>query len=134
MSILIDPTQLSARRKRVMDDIAKLQKEADEIDMLLRLAGRYSGKPPEKGKPKAKGKPAKVPRPPGTPSTLEMVEMILAGAEKDGRGPLTSREIMDDIRAKYWPGVQNGQILPSIFGYRDKGLIREGDKWRRGKK
>jgi hypothetical protein len=134
MSILIDATQLGVRHKRIMDDIAKLQKEADDIATLLRLADRFSGKPPEKGKPKAKDKPVRVPRPPGTPSTLEMVEMILASAEKDGRGALTSREIMDEIRAKYWPGVQNGQILPSIFGYRDKGLIREGDKWRRGKK
>ena len=61
-------------------------------------------------------------------------DMILASAEKDGRGALTSRELMDEIRAKYWPGVQNGQILPSIFGFKGKRLHRSGDKWSRIKK
>jgi len=129
--VSIDPTDLKSRHKRLLEDIAKLQKEADELGSFIRNLERFTGKPPDKGR---SGKKKKTPRPAGTPSTFEMVDMILAGAEKDGRGALTSRELMDEIRAKYWPGVQNGQILPSIFGFKGKRLNRTGDKWSRIKK
>jgi hypothetical protein len=123
----LDVEQIRARQKRIDEEIAKLQKESDELAIALRVLDRFTDKPTE---PSAK--PDLPPRPPGSPSTFDMVTMILAGAEKDGRGALTSRELMDEIRAKYWPGVQNKQILPSIFGFaKNNRLIREGDKWRR---
>ena len=133
MSVVsIDPSVLRSRHKRLLDDIAKLQKEADDLDNFIRSLNRFTGKPPDKKNASAKKK--KTPRPAGTPSTFEMVDMILASAEKDGRVALTSRELMDEIRANYWPGVQNGQILPSIFGFKGKRLNRTGDKWSRIKK
>jgi hypothetical protein len=129
MSVVsVDAEQLRSRHKQLLEDIARLQKEADELANFLQNLDRFTGKPSTK----VADDKGLVPRPSGTPSTFEMVDMILASAEKDGRGPLTSRQLMDEIRAKYWPGVQNSQILPSIFGFRAKGrLIRDGDKWRR---
>lgn len=133
-----DVDQIRARQKRISDDIAKLQKELDELDVALRVLDRFS-KPPDKPPKAAKKAKAKVskkaltPRPTGIPSTFEMVETILREAETSGKQAITSRELMDQIRAKYWPGVQNKQILPSIFGFAPKRLTRDGDKWKRKK-
>jgi hypothetical protein len=64
-----------------------------------------------------------------------MVEMILTSAGKEGKDKITTRELMDQIRANYWPGVRNSQILPSIFGYAKKGrLTRVGMAWKTIKK
>jgi hypothetical protein len=128
-----DLDQIRARQKRITDEIAKLQREFDELDVALRVMDRFSkSKPPDKPpKPKRPKKAALRPRPAGTPSTFEMVETILSEAEKAGKSALTSRELMDQIREKFWPGVQNKQILPSIFGFAPKRLTRDGDKWKR---
>jgi len=129
----LDIENLRSRQKRLIDEIAQRQKELDEIDIALRVFDRYSDKPPDKGKASGGGKSDLPPRPKGTPSTFDMVNLILASAEKEGKDGLTSRELLDQIRAKYWPGVQNRQILPSIFGFAkdNKRLIRDGDKWKR---
>ncbi|WP_456667879.1 hypothetical protein [Bradyrhizobium sp. USDA 3240] len=123
------------RKKRNLDEIARLQKENDEFDVALRVLELVLSKPPNKPPSPVVVKitlPKLPPRPAGTPSTFEMVETILKDAEKAGKESLTSRELMDEIRAKYWPGVQNKQILPSIFGFGKTGrIIREGDKWKR---
>lgn len=126
-----DVDQIRARQKHITDEIAKLQKEADEIGVALRVIERYGGKAPDDGaETEEKDLP---PRPPGIPSTYEMVVAILGKAETAGkREGLTSRELMDGIRAEYWPGVQNKQILPSIFGFgKKKRIIRRGDKWKK---
>jgi hypothetical protein len=129
-----DVDQIRARQKRISDEMTKLQKELDELDVALRVLDRFS-KPPDKPPRAAKRakKAALRPRPSGIPSTFEMVETILTEAEKAGKLALTSRELMDAIREKYWPGVQNKQILPSIFGFAPKRLTRDGDKWKRKK-
>src|SRR5438445_6741056 len=131
LAMKLDADKIRARQKRIDEEIAKLQSEADELSVVLRVMERFKEKPPDKST-KA-GKEEKLPpRPKGTPSTFEMVELVLASAEKGGKPALTSRELMDAIRANYWPGVQNKQILPSIFGFaKKKRLIREGDKWKR---
>jgi hypothetical protein len=124
--------QLRARQKRNADEIAKLQKENDEIGIALRVLERFSKIPPKLPDKPPKAIPTGlIPRPAGIPSTFEMVETILKDAEKAGKESLTSRELMDQIREKYWPGVQNKQILPSIFGFSPKRLIREGERWKR---
>ena len=127
--------QLHERLKRIDAEIEKLQLEREEIGVALRVLGRFiKAKPPPKPphKPAARAsKKTLPPRPKGIPSTFEMVEAVLTEGERTGKPALTSRELMDAIRAKYWPGVQNKQILPSIFGFAPKRLIREGDKWKR---
>lgn len=126
----LDVNRIRADRKRKLDEIAKLQEEVAEIDLALRVYDRYAEKqPPEQEDAES---PGLAPRPPGTPTTFQMVNMILAGAEKDGREGLTSRELLDEIAKKYWPGVHRSQILPSIFGFGKVGRIRRiDDKWYR---
>jgi hypothetical protein len=126
---MFDLEKMRTRHKRLNEEIARLQKEADEIGIAIRVFDRFNDKPPDKGKSGSNsGLP---PRPKGTPTTFNMVEMILMGAAKEGKDTITSRELMDEIRAKYWPGVKNSQILPSIFGYAKTGrLKREGMAWK----
>jgi hypothetical protein len=127
-----DVEQIRARQKRIGEEIAKLQKEHDELSVALRVLDRFSKPPDKPPKPVRGGKKALPPRPRGIPSTFDMVERILTEGEATGKPELTSRELMDKIRENYWPGVQNKQILPSIFGFGKKGrIIREGDKWKR---
>jgi hypothetical protein len=124
--------QIRERQKRIGEEIAELQKEHDELDVALRVLERFFKSPSKPSDKPPKAIPTGlIQRPSGIPSTFEMVETILKEAEKAGKDSLTSRELMDEIRAKYWPGVQNKQILPSIFGFSPRRLIREGDKWRR---
>jgi hypothetical protein len=130
--------QIKARQNRIAEEIAKLQKEHDELDVALRVLGRFSKLPDKPPKPPPKvakkaTKKALKPRPAGLPSTFEMVEAVLSEAEKAGQPALTSKELLDKIREKYWPGVHRSQILPSIFGFAPKRLTREGDKWTRKK-
>ena len=130
----LDLENMRARQKRLNDEIVRLQKEADEIAIALRVFDKYSEKPPDKGKAKG-SKPGLTQRPKGTPTTFEMVEMILTSEAKSGKETITTRELMDAIRAKYWPGVKNEQILPSIFGFAKNGrLQREGMAWKTIKK
>jgi hypothetical protein len=136
MSSSID--QIRSRQKHLADEIAKLQSEHDDLDIALRVLTRLLKTPdkPPKAVKAAKGKRAKkalTPRPDGIPSTFEMVEKILSDAEKAGKSALTSREILDQINEKYWPGVHRSQILPSIFGFAPKRLTRDGDKWKKKK-
>jgi hypothetical protein len=132
-----DVDSIRARQKRIFDEIEKLQKEFDELSVALRVLDRFTkAKPPDQPPKPAKApkasRKALPPRPKGIPSTFEMVEKILTEGEATGKPELTSRELMDQIREKYWPGVQNKQILPSIFGFGKAGrIIREGDKWKR---
>ena len=132
-----DVDSIRARQKRISDEIEKLQKELDELGVALRVLGRFAkAKPPDKPpKPSRTARASKKvlpPRPKGIPSTFEMVEKILTAGEASGKPEFTSRELMDQIRERYWPGVQNKQILPSIFGFGKAGrIIREGDKWKR---
>lgn len=130
-----DIENMRARHKRLNDQIAQLQKEADDLAIALRVIDKFSEKPPDKGKAKAPSKPGLTARPKGTPTTFEMVEMILTSAAKEGKETITTRELMDQIRAKYWPGVKNGQILPSIFGFAKTGRLQRKDMaWRTIKK
>jgi hypothetical protein len=124
----LDLSQIKAERQRKIDEIGRLQEEVAELDTALRVLERYAEKPPN-----SEEESGLKPRPPGTPSTFDMVNMVLASAEKEGRTDgLTSRELIDAIGAKYWPGIHRSQILPSIFGFAKNGrLLRNGDKWRR---
>lgn len=53
-----------------------------------------------------------------------MVEFVLSSAEKEGR-ELTASEIVNEIRARYWPGLIGEQILPSIYGFAKQGRVRK---------
>jgi len=119
---------IEAQEKKIADQIATLQKEADDLAtakrVLKRLSGVAEAKPSaaDDGLPDGKLGPE---RPKGVPTNLQMVEFVLGHAEREGKDGLTANEIVEAIRARYWPGLVGEQILPSIYGFGKKGRLRK---------
>ena len=110
-----DIEAIKSRQREVKAEIDRLQKEADELDIALRVLSRFSPVDSESG---TKLGP---PRPEGIPTTFKMVETVLDEAV----GGLTGRQIVEAIGEKYWPGVRGQQILPIIYGFYKKGRLKK---------
>jgi len=127
--------KIAQREKAVLESIAALQKEAEE----LAIARRVLSNLPDIQKPSASssnGPKLGPKRPDGTPTTFEMTESVLADAEKAGKDGLTGKELVAAVKDKFWPGLQPGQILPIVYGFvRDERLRKTpGGKFKRLKK
>ena len=112
-----DIEAIQSRQREVKVEIDRLQKEADELYIALRVLSRFS---PVDSESLAKLGP---PRPEGLPTLFEMVETVLDEAV-DG---LTGRQIVEAIGEKHWPGVRGRQILPSIYGFSKQGRLKKTD-------
>src|ERR1700732_2507695 len=115
---------IQSRQREIADELARLQKEQDELDIAMRVLNRLVGskprgvpvttrrvhKPPPLSPPSArKIRKLGPPRPAGIPSNFELVEMILKSSEREGKNGLTAREIVEQIDKRYWPGVKGPQ-------------------------
>lgn len=112
-----DIEAIKSRQREVKLEIARHQKEADELDITLRVLSRFSPADSESG---TKLGP---PRPDGIPTLFKMVETVL----DEAAGGLTGRQIVEVIGEKYWPGVRGQQILPSIYGFSKQGRLKKTD-------
>jgi hypothetical protein len=120
-----DHTKIEARQKEIDAEIARLQRERDDLDIAARVFKQLFGGL-ENGAPvKSKMGP---PRPDGTPTAFEMTTLILSSAEKAGKDGLSAKEIVDEIRKRYWPGIVGAQILPSIYQFAQNGRIHKTAK------
>ena len=72
-------------------------------------------------------------RPSGCPTNYEMVDMILAGAEKEGTEGLTLSEITSEIRKRYWPGLKDAQVAAPIYAFVRNGRFRKLSNGRLGR-
>lgn len=107
---------IEARRKSIDAQIVALQREAEEIEITLRVLKRFpAGK--EGQEPEQTSNKSGPPRPDGTPTLFEMVSLILSSARREGKLGLTGREIVDEIGRRYWPGVQSQQVLPTVYRF-----------------
>ena len=122
--------QIDERLRAIGEEVARLQKEAEELVIAKRVFDRFSEKPaPKTGDP-----PEGRPRPKGTPTNIEMADFVLADAEKEGNeGGLTANELVQAIAARYWPGLVGPQILPSIYAFAKAGRLHKtpGGKFKR---
>jgi hypothetical protein len=127
--------QIDDRLREIGAEIARLQKEAEELAIAKRVFERFSDPPPNGASPKA-GSPEGRPRPKGSPTNFEMAEFVLADAEKEGKDGLTAGELVQAIAARYWPGLVGPQILPSIYKFAKDERLRKtpGGKFKRAKK
>jgi hypothetical protein len=138
--VTFDPQKLAAQHQKIVDEIARLQKEADEIEIALRVVERFSEKEKiadRQAEIVAEMLPAGgTARPAATPTNFEMLEEVLASAEKDGRDGLTASEVVDAIRQRFWPGLVGPQILPSIYRFAKEERIKKtaNGKFKRLKK
>lgn len=146
MGTLVDTEAMKKRQREIADEIARLQSESEELTFALRVVGRFSlpdpepsfinpfktlspesqeAQAPQAPEPADAAGPAWVPRPAGTPTNYEMAEFVLASAEKEGKDGLTGSELVAAIRNRYWPGLVNDQILPSIYAFAKKGRLKK---------
>jgi hypothetical protein len=127
--------KIDDRLRAIDEEIARLQKEADELVIAKRVFARFSEKPPNGGAPKPEQLEGR-PRPKGSPSNFEMAELVLADAERDGKDGLTASEMVQAIAARYWPGLIGPQILPSIYKFAKDDRLHKtpGGKFKRVKK
>jgi hypothetical protein len=130
---------VQSRQREIADELARLQKEADELDIAMRVLNRLTNQKPQPrdGISTAAEEPKLgPPRPKGIPSNFDMVEMILASDEKEGQYGLTAKELVEKISGRYWPGLTGSQILPAIYQFAKKGrlLKTSAGKFKRIKK
>ena len=135
----LDINQISAREKEIAESIERLKQEASELAIARRVFEKYSGEPTLKTisvNGKSISIPAGKPRPTGAPTTFEMTEAVLESAEKEGKDGLTSKELVDGIRTKFWPGLVTHQVLPTIYGFVKNERLHKtaGGKFKRIKK
>jgi hypothetical protein len=121
---------IQSRQREIADELARLQKEQDELDIAMRVLNRLVSKPravpviarrvrkpPPPPSSARKIRKLGPPRPPGIPSNFELVEMILKSSEREGKNGLTAREIVEQIGKRYWPGVKGPQVLSFIYKF-----------------
>jgi hypothetical protein len=66
-------------------------------------------------------------KPDGTPTMPEMISAILIEAETEGHVKLESQEIIQRVRAKWWPDAQSNDISPLLWRLSKTGkLIKMG--------
>jgi len=115
--------KLRSRLAEIDELIRKLEDEASDIEIALRVIEKYA---PAEMETKSDGGRGAA-RPNGLPTLFEMVTYVLRDAESNG---LTSSEIVAKIRARYWPGLISSQIMPSVYRFvKEKRLGKRGDKF-----
>jgi hypothetical protein len=66
-------------------------------------------------------------KPPGTPTTHEMILAALREAESRGERGLAPKDIADFIRQKWWPHLKGSSVGPAAWRmYQDKQIRKEG--------
>ncbi len=129
--------QEQAERDRLDEAAAARAKEEEELAIaervLARLAGANATTPaatePVKSTTGKKRYWSSSARPVGIPSVPEMVNTLLLDAEKAGKAGLKSREIVDGIADRWWPGVSANMIMPTVYKSISKNhwFVKEGD-------
>jgi hypothetical protein len=112
------------RRKEIAAEIDKLKAEDGELEVALRVLGRFGKAIPATDSRSGKLGP---PRPAGVPSLFEMTDIVIKDAIKAGKSGLKGREIVAEIGKRYWPGVQPQQILPPIYSFVKNKRLKKGD-------
>lgn len=129
-SRIVDIAAIEARRKEVAEELERLEREMDELDMAMRVFSRFSvegdaGREPQQFDTGPKLGPA---RPDGIPSNYDMAVDVIWSAMKSGRKGLTAAELVEEIGKRWWPGVQGPQILPIMYQFAKRGrLVKGGD-------
>ena len=132
MAVLNQTSLIEARQAEIAREIARLQEEANELLIALKVIRRLEPDSPKTYKPAAEAQlegaenPKLGPRrPSGCPSNFEMVDMILGGAEREGKDGLTISELIGEMRSRYWPGLNDIQVSAAIYAFVRKGRLRK---------
>jgi hypothetical protein len=139
MPILNPAHKIEARQREIAKEIVLLQEESNELaialKVIMRLEPDSSIAPEAPAEIHAEDEPPKLgpPRPSGCPTNFQMVDMILASAEREGKDGLTISELISEMRTRYWPGLKDVQVSASIYAFVRQGRFRKtaGGKFKR---
>lgn len=123
----LDSDAIEKRLGEIRETIVALQSEAEELQVALRVIERFSEPMPVLAKGHLGFSKMGPVRPAGIPSNFDIVETILKSAERGGRYGLTTNEIVDEIRERYWPGLVASQIVSYIYKFAKEGRIRKSN-------
>jgi hypothetical protein len=142
MAITLSSSKIENRRREIASAIERLRAEDTELEIALRVIQRFesdtgrvvSSVAAQSDMPSDEREPKLGPRrPSGCPTNYEMVDMILAGAEKEGTEGLTLSEITSEIRKRYWPGLKDAQVAAPIYAFVRSGRFRKLSNGRLGR-
>jgi hypothetical protein len=134
--------KIEARQREIAKEIVLLQEESNELAIALKVIMRLE--PESSAAPEAPEAPTETlveedhpklgpPRPNGCPTNFQMVDMILASAEKEGKDGLTISELIAEMRTRYWPGLKDVQVSAPIYSFVRQDRLRKtpGGKFKR---
>jgi hypothetical protein len=117
---------LRARRKEIAGEIRQLRTRLDllesedqELEAAEKTLLRLGAVPPDEGEVAAEtsGKP------PGTPTTPNMILALLREAHAQGKAGLEPREMLISISKRWWPSVRSDDIGPTAWRMWKEGRI-----------
>lgn len=127
MSRIVDIAAIEKRRREIVEEIDRLKREMEELDMALRVISRFEAKDVEESAPEPVAAKLGPVRPDGIPTNYDMAEVILRDAVNAGRRGLTAAEMVEEIGRRWWPGVQGPQILPIMYQFAKRGRLLKGE-------
>lgn len=129
-------SRIEARKRKLAEEMDRLDQEMEklntavEVILSLEREDRDGGADaPEAKEPQTAADEAVTklgpPRPNGCPTNFEMVDAILASAEKEGKDGLRVPDVIEEMRRRYWPGLQDVQVSAPIYAFVRKGRFRK---------
>jgi hypothetical protein len=122
--IAAEAHDLRERIEALKADIDVLEAEDNELAGAERVLSRFGVPPPETSQvtPEATGG-----KPPGTPTTPNMIVALLREATSQGKPGLEPRDMMMSISRRWWPSVKSEDIGPTAWRMWKEGrLHKEG--------
>lgn len=139
--IVAERPKLAAERKKWADALAMLDHldeaiDEDLVDEIGRLFGEANRIVEGDLAPEVEGVLApgnSIPkygtsRPANIPTTAEMIDLVLADAEAQGKAGLVGIALVAAIGKRWWPGVGSNSILPTAAALVDKGRLARKDR------
>ncbi|TIO04125.1 MAG: hypothetical protein E5X88_33195 [Mesorhizobium sp.] len=121
----IDLDKIDARLREIDALRASLAEEAEELQTVKRIAVKYGNASAEIAVPADTSEEPRLgpPRPKGIPTLFHMTYEVLREAEGQGKSGLSGAEIVAAIGERYWPGLRNQQVMPSVYGFVKDGRL-----------
>jgi len=137
---------IAKRRQEIANDMTALNKENNdlvredhELSAAQRVIARLMNLPEPQAQPASQngaGSPTeRAGKPAGIPTVPEMTELILGEAEASGDPWREGRDILAEIKRRWWPTVQPNDVLPTLWRLAHvERLRKKGSKYARQRK
>lgn len=112
--------------QNVIAQLSGVEKPSEEVNNpdLFRKNGAHAGR--KKRRIRTPG----TKRPHGIPTTPDMIRFSIAEATKSGWTGMNGKGLVEQINAKWWPGVDPNYIIPTAWRMAKEGRLKKvGEKY-----